>query len=68
MQRDGRVVGRFIVPAPSDVNARPLAGDGWTLTLNDGWRIAANGPDGDLILIRGELADRTSTTDGGGGR
>ena len=27
------------VPAPSDVNARPVAGDGWTLQLAPGWTI-----------------------------
>lgn len=28
------------MPAPPDPRARPLAGDGWTLTLNAGWTLA----------------------------
>lgn len=36
VRRDGRVV-RVVVPAPRDPAARPLAGDGWTLELADGW-------------------------------
>ncbi len=27
------------VSIPLDASARPLKGDGWTLTLNDGWTV-----------------------------
>ena len=40
------------VPAPSDPEARPLRGDGWTLELADGVTVvpAAGGRAGDLTL------------------
>ncbi len=44
------------VPAPQDIAARPLKGDGWTLTLNDGWTVIADTRKGDFKLISTTLA------------
>jgi len=40
------------VPAPSDTSARPLTGDGWTLELKPGWRLAPGKRVGDYIVKR----------------
>jgi hypothetical protein len=38
------------VQAPTDITARPLAGDGWTLQLNDGWEVVPAARAGDFTL------------------
>jgi len=38
------------VPAPRDPNVRPLKGDGWTLELDDAWRLEPAERKGDFIL------------------
>ena len=38
---------RATVPAPKDLQARPIAGDGWTLQLADGWRLQPGQRKGD---------------------
>jgi hypothetical protein len=40
--------GYLRVSAPSDLQARPVKGHGWILTLTDGWRIVAGTRDGDF--------------------
>jgi hypothetical protein len=51
IERDatGRVVSAR-VPAPSDVAARPLKGEGWTLELTNGWEVVPGERSGDLKL------------------
>jgi len=43
---------KVVVPAPRDPNARPLAGDGWTLELNAGWELRAGERTGGYIIKR----------------
>jgi hypothetical protein len=50
---NGSVAG-FIVPAPSDADARPVEGDGWTLRLNEGWTLVAGERDGDYTIGRSD--------------
>lgn len=38
------------VPAPADLSARPLKGDGWTLELSDGWEVVSGERSGDVKL------------------
>jgi hypothetical protein len=38
------------VPAPADLTASQLHGDGWTLQLNQGWRLVAAERKGDYVL------------------
>lgn len=45
-------VGGFRVPAPADIEARPLAGDGWTLDLAEGWAPVPGPRPGDYRLER----------------
>ena len=52
MIREAGLVDRFIVPAPADADARPLRGNGWTLTLNDGWTVKPGRRPGDSIVAR----------------
>jgi hypothetical protein len=40
------------VPAPSDVSARTLGGEGWTLELKDGWSLAPGARRGDFVVRR----------------
>ncbi|MGC8724492.1 MAG: hypothetical protein ACP5VF_11580 [Acidobacteriota bacterium] len=54
LQKEGFVNG-VRVPAPKDVKARPLKGDGWTLTLNDGWAVVPDTRKGDYKLIHAAL-------------
>jgi len=42
------------VPAPSDPNARPIQGDGWTLELSAGWTLAPGERKGDYALRKNE--------------
>ncbi len=41
---------KVVVPAPSDPNARPLEGDGWTLELSTGWAVQPAERRGDYIV------------------
>jgi hypothetical protein len=41
------------VSAPADTGARPVAGDGWSLTLNEGWTLAPGARSGDWKIVRG---------------
>ena len=43
---------KVTVPAPGDTSARPLTGDGWTLELKQGWRLAPGKRAGDYIVKR----------------
>ncbi|MCI0490150.1 MAG: hypothetical protein L0229_26450 [Blastocatellia bacterium] len=52
-REDGRVT-KVCVPAPGDVAARSLKGDGWTLELNQGWTVAAGPRKGDFVLKKAE--------------
>lgn len=38
------------VPAPSDLSARPLKGDGWSLELTDGWEVVPGERSGDVKI------------------
>jgi hypothetical protein len=40
------------VPAPADPDGRALAGEGWTLTLADGWIARPGARPGDLQMGR----------------
>lgn len=42
---------RAFVSPPSDTTARPMAGNGWTLKLNDGWTVAPGTRSGDYTLV-----------------
>jgi hypothetical protein len=42
------------VPAPADPGARPVAGDGWTLALKDGWTLRSGARAGDWQIVRSE--------------
>lgn len=48
--RKGSLVVRLQVPAPVDANARPLKGDGWTLTLKGAWIVVPGSRTGDFEL------------------
>jgi hypothetical protein len=41
---------RARVPAPADVAARPLKGEGWTLELKDGWEVVPGERRGDFTI------------------
>jgi hypothetical protein len=47
----GGMVEALIVPVPTGVNA-PLAGDGWTLTLAEGWVVLPGERAGDWVVTR----------------
>jgi hypothetical protein len=53
LERDasGQIV-RARVPAPSDLSARPLKGEGWTLELANGWEVVAGDRPGDVKLVK----------------
>ncbi|HYX40722.1 MAG TPA: hypothetical protein VE821_03440, partial [Pyrinomonadaceae bacterium] len=50
MTRASRTVSKVYVAAPTDAETRPLKGDGWTLQLNDGWRLTPAERKGDFTL------------------
>jgi hypothetical protein len=52
MKRSERGVTAVVVPAPTDPEARPVSGDGWTLVLLDGWEIARGERAGDWVVQR----------------
>jgi hypothetical protein len=43
---------KVVVPAPADPTARPLAGDGWTVRLNEGWGVRYGIRKGDYVIMR----------------
>jgi hypothetical protein len=43
-------VARARVPAPQDLSARPLKGDGWTLELANGWEVVPGERPGDVTI------------------
>ena len=47
----GRIV-KVYVPAPPDLQARPLRGDGWVLQIEPGWVTAPGERKGDFVLRR----------------
>lgn len=53
LERDtaGHVV-RARVPAPADLSARPLKGEGWTLELTNGWEVVAGDRPGDVKISK----------------
>lgn len=53
IRKDGKMVEAH-VPAPADIASSPLAGDGWTLKLNNGWHVTTGAREGDFVLAAGE--------------
>jgi hypothetical protein len=51
LERDvtGHLV-RARVPAPPDLSARPLKGDGWSLELTNGWEVVSGDRPGDVKI------------------
>lgn len=49
MTREAGQIKRITLSAPASA-ARPLRGDGWTIELNEGWKIAPGTRKGDYIL------------------
>jgi hypothetical protein len=49
LREDGRVT-RLQVSAPADSQARPLSGEGWTLSLTPGWTLVSGPRGGDFTL------------------
>jgi hypothetical protein len=45
---------RARVPAPQDLSARPLKGDGWSLELANGWEVVPGERPGDLTIKRNQ--------------
>jgi len=41
---------RARVPAPADLSARPLKGDGWSLKLTNGWEVVPGVRPGDMQI------------------
>ena len=41
---------RARIPAPADLSARPLKGDGWSLELKDGWQVVPGERRGDVTI------------------
>jgi hypothetical protein len=52
MREDRRGFRHVYVPAPADPDARPLAGDGWTLQLAPGWTLGRGPRPLDYTLVR----------------
>ena len=49
--REDGMLELIVVPGPTDAASRPLSGDGWTLTLDDGWTLKPGPREGDLIVV-----------------
>ena len=51
LERDetGQLI-RARIPAPTDLSARPLKGDGWSLELANGWEVVSGERSGDVKL------------------
>lgn len=54
LMKEGMISG-IRVSAPKDPAARPLAGEGWTLTLKEGWSVVPGKRPGDLGLKKTAL-------------
>ncbi len=52
VRRNDSIV-RVQVPAPAEVNSRPLKGDGWTLVPQKGWTLVPGDRAGDYVLKPG---------------
>lgn len=52
MRRSEQGIVAAVVPAPTDRQARPITGDGYTLTLDEAWELVPGGRDGDLTVRR----------------
>ena len=51
LERDGTgLLARARVPAPKDLSARPLKGDGWSLELTSGWEVVPGEKSGDVKI------------------
>lgn len=50
MRRSGGNIVAVVVPAPANPETHPLTGDGWTLTLHDGWGIVPGERTGDFVV------------------
>jgi len=51
LERDGTGgLVRARLPAPADLSARPLKGDGWSLELKDGWEVVPGERRGDVTI------------------
>jgi hypothetical protein len=48
-RKDGRIV-KVTVTAPTNLQAKPLQGDGWTLELKAGWKVEAGERKGDYTI------------------
>jgi hypothetical protein len=48
-RKDGRLV-KVTVGAPANLQAQPLQGDGWTLELKEGWKLAPGERKGDYTI------------------
>jgi hypothetical protein len=51
LERDG--TGHLVrarVPAPTDLSARPLKGEGWALELTSGWEVVPGERSGDVKI------------------
>ena len=43
---------RARLPAPADLSARPLKGEGWSLELSSGWEVVAGERSGDVKIVK----------------
>jgi hypothetical protein len=58
MTREAGELKQIAVPAPAETGARALRGDGWTLELKEGWRLAPGARKGDYVLKNSVLSDK----------
>jgi hypothetical protein len=52
MVREDALITGVVVPAPPDATEPPLAGDGWSLELAEGWRVTPGERAGDWVVGR----------------
>lgn len=50
LQRSDRGIVAVVIPAPAAPDTRPATGDGWTLTLHEGWDIVPGERTGDFVV------------------
>jgi hypothetical protein len=50
MVRKAGLIVRLQMPAPNNLSAQPLRGEGWTLTLKEGWVLVPGDRAGDYVL------------------
>lgn len=50
MTREAGAIKRVTLSAPVDTDVRPLRGDGWTVELKAGWKLAPGARKGDYVL------------------